>query len=122
MRTSPLIGVHVERARVERLHQQIAVDGRERQLRVRPAVGDRDAAGDGLDRRKPGRAFEREVAAHALHADLAFDVRHPDVARDGAEIDRRVGGHLHVELDVDAARRRRRSPCSTRSSTRLPVA
>ena len=42
--------VEVERTRVERLRVEIAVDGRERQLRVGPGVGDRDVAGDGFRR------------------------------------------------------------------------
>ena len=95
--------VHVERARVERLNQQIAVDRGERQRRVGPAVVDRDAARDRLHGCKTGGAFEREVSADALHAHLALDVRHPDVARYRAQVDRRVSGNLDVELDLDAA-------------------
>ena len=37
-----------------------------------------------------------------MHTDLALDVRYPDVARNSAEVDRRIGWHLHAEFDVDA--------------------
>ena len=94
--------VHVQRARGERLDEQVAVDCRERQRCLRAAIDDGDAAGDRLDRREPCRPFEREVAVDALHAHFAFDVRHPDVARHCAKVDEGIGRDLHVELDIDA--------------------
>ena len=96
-------GVEIERTRGERLRLQIAVDRRDRELHVGSRVGQRNVARDALDHRQPWRAFEREVAADALHPDFAFDVGDADVARHRAQLDRRVAGHLDVELHVDAA-------------------
>ena len=49
MRTSPLTVLTIEGTRGQRLRQQIAVDGRDRQLQIGARIGQRDVARDALD-------------------------------------------------------------------------
>ena len=70
---------------------------------------------------KPGRAFEREVAADALDPDFAFDVGDTDIAGHGPSSTDASAGTL-TSNSTSTPRPSLPLPYSTRSSTRLPLA